>query len=565
MYIRKVTINNYRNFRTFEAKLQKLTIVIGENDTGKSNFFTALSLPLSGNQIDFNQKRLSISDINKDSVIEFFTSVINNEPEDDQLSKIPKVSVTVEFADPKDSYETALLAKWLVADGDDETYKIRYDFKPKDDKDLLEVVQKSLADKTIEEVNWFTLPVELYDYQIVSVNNEKTISFSDLKHVSIHSINAERDDFSESSFMKSNSIFTKLLMNTLNDDDKSEINTAYSEFFSSIEKTETFEKVIGTNPDFDNYHDIIKKLECTPNLPNLKNILSNITLKYGNEFLYQKGLGQRNLIYILILFAYYKSCGDTFNLCCIEEPEAHLSVNNLRLIRDFIEKSSSNSGSLVQTIISTHNPTIINKLQITNVLAFTGEKAISLSGAPAKLVDYLRKRPNFDILKLLFANKVILVEGTTEEMLISTFLSKKARLNDVEIIAIGQRGYINFLNIWLALNKDNPNKKLGVIRDYDNSDPAKEKHDVYDTNNVNITVRTTQNYTLETDLVETNDNLELLNGLFGMTGDVKAVSEHMINGKAARMLDVCDAMADAENPLDIKLPAHIAEVIEAVS
>ncbi|TOQ03215.1 AAA family ATPase, partial [Vibrio parahaemolyticus] len=105
--------------------------------------------------------------------------------------------------------------------------------------------------------------------------------------------------------------------------------------------------------------------------------------------------------YILILFAYYKSCGDTFNLCCIEEPEAHLSVNNLRLVRDFIEKSSSNSGSLVQTIISTHNPSIINKLKISNVLAFTGEKAISLSDTPTKLVDYLRKRPNFDILKLL--------------------------------------------------------------------------------------------------------------------------------------------------------------------
>ncbi len=565
MYIKKVTINNYRSFRTFEAQLQKLTIVIGENDTGKTNFFTALSLPLSGNQIDFNQKRLSISDINKDSVIEFFTSVINNESEADQLQKIPKVSVTVEFTDPKDSYETALLAKWLVADGDEETYKIRYDFKPKDDADLLEVVQKSLADKTIDEVNWFTLPAELYDYQIVSVNNEKTISFSDLKHVSIHSINAERDDFSESSSMKSNSIFTKLLMNTLNDDDKSEINTAYSEFFSAIEETETFDKVIGTNPDFDNYDDIINKLECTPNLPNLKNILSNITLKYGNEFLYQKGLGQRNLIYILILFAYYKSCGDTFNLCCIEEPEAHLSVNNLRLVRDFIEKSSSNSGSLVQTIISTHNPTIINKLQISNVLAFTGDKAISLSDAPPKLVDYLRKRPNFDILKLLFANKVILVEGTTEEMLISTYLSKQAGLNDIDIIAIGQRGYINFLNIWLALNKDNPNKKIGVIRDHDNSELAKARHDVYDTNNANITVRTTTSYTLEIDLVETDANLELLNGLFGMTGDVVEVSDHMIKGKAARMLDVCDAMVDEKAPLDIKLPTHIAEVIEAVS
>ena len=309
----------------------------------------------------------------------------------------------------------------------------------------------------------------------------------------------------------------------------------------------------------------IKKLECIPNLPNLKNILSNITLRYGNEFLYQKGLGQRNLIYILILFAYYKSCGRTFNLCCIEEPEAHLSVNNLRLVRDFIEKSSTNSGSLVQTIISTHNPTIINKLKLSNVLAFTGEKAISLSDAPLKLVDYLRKRPNFDILKLLFANKVILVEGTTEEMLISTFLSKKVTLQDVEIIAISQRGYTNFLDIWLMLNKDNPNKKIGVIRDYDNSKKAKENHDIYDTDNANIIVRTTKNYTLEIDLVETEGNLSLLNGLFGMSGDVSSVSDHMISGKAARMLDVCDAMVEEKNPLDIKLPVHIAEVIEAVS
>ncbi|MCA6687336.1 AAA family ATPase [Vibrio parahaemolyticus] len=565
MYIRKVTINNYRSFRFFEAQLQQLTVVIGENDTGKTNFFTALSLPLSGNQIDFNQKRLSVSDINKDAVIDFLKSVVSDDTEENQLEKIPKVSVTVEFADPKDAYETALLAKWIVVDRDEETYKIRYDFKPKDDKDLLEVVKKSLAGKTLDDINWLTLPVELYDYQIVSVNNEKPIAYSDLKHVSIHSINAERDDFSESSSMKSNSIFTKLLMNTLDDDDKGQINTAYSEFFSAIEKTETFDKIIGNNEDFENYDSIIKQLECTPNLPNLKNILSNITLKYGNEFLYQKGLGQRNLIYILILFAYYKSCSDTFNLCCIEEPEAHLSVNNLRLVRDFIEKSSSNSGSLVQTIISTHNPSIINKLKISNVLAFTGEKAISLSDTPTKLVDYLRKRPNFDILKLLFAHKVILVEGPTEEMLISTYLSKQPALNDIDIIPIGQRGYATFLDIWLALNKDNQNKKIGVVRDYDNSESAKKRHDAYDTAHANVTVRTTTNYTLEIDLVEAEDNLALLNGLFKMDGDLAAVSDHMINGKTARMLDVCDAMVDEENPLDIQLPAHIAEVIGALS
>ncbi|MCM7205657.1 AAA family ATPase [Enterobacter hormaechei] len=566
MYIKKVTIKNYRSFRSFEAQLQKLTVVIGENDTGKTNFFAALSLPLSGNQIDFNKKRLNITDFNKDSVIEFFKSIINVEEESIQLRKIPKVFVTIEFSDPKDSYETAILAKWLVADDDKDAFKIRYEFKPKNDADLLEAMKKSLEGKTIEEANWYTLPVELYDYQIVSVNNEKQISYNDLKHVCAHSINAERDDFSESSTMKSNGIFTKLLMNTLSEVTKGEINTAYSDFFSAIERTKTFDKVIGHNPDFDNYDDIIEKLDCIPNIPNLKNILSNITLKYGNEFLYQKGLGQRNLFYIFILFAYYKSCSDTFNLCCIEEPEAHLSVNNLRLVRGFIEKSSSNSSSLVQTLISTHNPSIINKLKISNVLAFSGNKAISLSETPVKLVDYLRKRPNFDILKLLFAKKVILVEGTTEEMLINTFLAKnETTLNDVDVIPIGQRGYTTFLDIWLALNKDNPNKKIGVIRDYDNSDLAKAKHEAYDTAYANIIVRTTTNYTLEIDLVNTENNLGLLRNLFKITGDSNAVSDHMIKGKAARMLDVCDAMLDKENPLDIKLPFHIAEVIEAIS
>ncbi len=50
-----------------------------------------------------------------------------------------------------------------------------------------------------------------------------------------------------------------------------------------------------------------------------------------------------------------------------------------------------------------------------------------------------------------------------------------------------------------------------------------------------------------------------------MTGDIKEVSDHMIKGKAARMLDVCDAMVREEDPIDIELPPHIAQVIEAVS
>ena len=47
MFIKKVVIENFRGFKYLNAELSKLTVIIGENDTGKSNFLKAISLPLS--------------------------------------------------------------------------------------------------------------------------------------------------------------------------------------------------------------------------------------------------------------------------------------------------------------------------------------------------------------------------------------------------------------------------------------------------------------------------------------------------------------------------------------
>ncbi len=51
MFIRKVVIENFRGFKYLNAELSKLTVLIGENDTGKSNFLKAyvgLHTPPSG-------------------------------------------------------------------------------------------------------------------------------------------------------------------------------------------------------------------------------------------------------------------------------------------------------------------------------------------------------------------------------------------------------------------------------------------------------------------------------------------------------------------------------------
>lgn len=568
MYVKKVEIRNYRGFTNFNTELSKLTLIVGENETGKSNFLSALSLPLSRNDISFNQKSLKVSDINTKAILSFYKAVIEGKPHTDLIALIPKVSVEIEIVAPTCEYEEALLKHWLTDDPSGAVYGIRYDFKPKEDEDLIKAVKVLLEGITdIKEARWFTFPVEFFDYQIVSVNNGKRISFNDLKRLVINNIDAERDDFSDSSSMKANSLLTRMLVNTLETPEKAAIDNAYTDFFKAIEDTDTFKKILKLDPEFDNFAEHIKNIECIPNLPNLKNILSNITLKTGQEFLYQRGLGERNLIYIIMLFEFYKIDKKYFNLCCIEEPEAHLGVNNLRLATDFIYKSTKAENSLLQTIVSSHNPSVINKLNISNVVIFVDDDAISLKDSPSELNNYLRKRPNFDILKLLFANKIILVEGTTEEMLINSFLLKKLNiLNSIEVISIGQKGFKTFLDIWLRINKKKPDKKIGVIRDFDDQSNAKSEHDKYDSDNENICVRTTKEYTLENDFILEGNNRKILAEIYNLESNTSAkdIFTHMAidNKKADSMLQVCDAILDDENPKELVLPGHIQEVVD---
>jgi putative ATP-dependent endonuclease of the OLD family len=570
MQISYVKIENYRNFKYFETTLSKLSVIIGENDSGKSNFIKALSLPLSSNNLDYTNKRLGISDINLQSLNDFYASIKTSEPQDIIKSKIPSVKITIRFTEVATAYEKQIVRQWLNEKDGEIFYEIRYEFKPKDENAFIELMQgliakgQDLNEKDKEIISKFSLPIEHYDYSIISTNNNKQISYADLKNITINTIYAERDDFSESNSMKSNSILTKLLQQKLSETEKNEINKAYIKFFKSIEAQDNFQSIFQSDEEsFSNIKNHIEGIKCIPNLANLKNILSNITLGYGEEFLHQKGLGQRNLIYIFIFFLHFKSIKSHFNLSCVEEPESHLSSNNLNLAIDYIRKSVLESGNLFQTILTSHNPNAINKLEFNHVIAFSGNRAISFKDADSSLISYLTKRPNFDILKLLFSNRVILVEGPSEEMFINTLLSNDTmNLNSIDVISIGQKGFRMFLDIWLLLNKNNSRKKIGIARDFDNQLNAKKEHDKYAEDNENIFIRTTTEYTLEDEIATSGKNCKTLATLFGIPNDCKSVSEFMKSGKTEAMLKLCDLWQSGK--ISITSTKHISELIDCL-
>lgn len=572
MYIKNVHIQNFRNFTNINIPLKAYTTIIGENDSGKSNFMEALKLPMASNDFSFSAKRLQLTDFNDFSMKNFWEEFKKNKDDirkvveqggelNSILNSLPVTVVEISFVDAKNSYEMAILNEWIDEDDDGICYRVRYKFFPRRGIDVIIYLLEMLDEDQDAGIEIF--PIDLYDYEITSPNNDKRINSRSISNVKISVIGAERDEFSEGTNRKSNRIVSDMLHKNLSNKDKSTIHQAYDEFFQIIESAESFKKAFNylENKGISNLDDFVKQIKLIPNFPDLKNIFTNITIGYGQDYLFQKGLGTRNFLLLMILFSYYYSQSQTFNIICVEEPESHLCVNHFNLYLDFMIKSSQVQSSLSQIIVSSHNTKIINKLKLDNVLVLRDNRAIDFSQVDKTLVNYLSKRPNFDTLKLLFTKRIILVEGPTEEMLINTLLSKELnRIFEVEVLAVGHKGFTRYLDIWLELNRENDNVKIGIIRDFDNQENAKKNHDKYDEENKNIMVRTTDGYTLEDDLVETASNCDKLSRHYNIENDPSVVIAFMKKKKAENMLDLC--LEISEESLSLDAPNHIKEVIE---
>ena len=141
------------------------------------------------------------------------------------------------------------------------------------------------------------------------------------------------------------------------------------------------------------------------------------------------------------------SLAEKADVFLIEEPENHLSHAKLNQLISGIAKGSNNK----QVILTTHSSFVLNKLGLGNLILFNG-------GLPAKLTDlspdtlnYFKCLPNFDTLRLILADKSILVEGPSDVLIVQKayqLLNNKLPLDDgIDIISIGGLSFKRFLDI----------------------------------------------------------------------------------------------------------------------
>lgn len=569
MRISHVQIENYRNLKHVDVELGNIVTLIGENNSGKSNFLRALSIPLSSDDTSAT-KRLSWFDINKDAKKQYYEflktnrgSIIDGSLKAEEFySQIPTVTIQLEITpEATEHYDV----KDILVDEDKWTGGILYHFFVKKPEDLLNRVRNILINETEDDIIQMSLlPMELYEYSITVPGKGNKIPYDILSTFRAVELPAERDNFASNADRLGSKALSDLLQKGLTADSQVKIEKAYKVFFDTVKTEGKLDTVLNWQQysDIQNAQDFFMQISILPNMPQMSSILGSIRLGYEEENMFSQGLGHRNLILLTVLLNSYlnKEHDIRFRLMTIEEPEAHLCISNVLLMTNLL-KIFSQKNKYTQIVYSTHNVEFVNKVGLDKVIVLHNGEAVALKNELTETErDYLAANPNTDIFTLLYSKKSILVEGITEELLIKAYLQTRRDLNDIKVLSF-HKGFTKIIDIWKKVNARSGNK-LGIVRDYDNQPAAQKKHE--NRQDENVIVRTTTGYTLETDI--TNANFDLLVEKYGDIYGWKDMNANEIQKdwrekKSDVMLRICHDLINRE--LDgFVMPSHIQQIID---
>lgn len=581
MYISRVQVKNFRNLKAVDTALYPQTIVIGENNSGKTNLLRALTLPLSVSEIGLFNKMLGWDDINNESkneYIEYVNSIkakiLTDTVDVNEFEKyVPKVEVIITFQ-PQDDIDDRFYLKKLLTklSSEEEEYLLSYRFYIKEIARLLEMLKEVFQAEGIDEnTKHSLLPIDLYKYEILSESNKGTlVGYSDLMNFKYEFIAANRDEFSSNVRQIGSKLFVKLLSNKLTGKSRTAIEKGYNDFFKAISDSATIDDLINWQKysDLANAQDFFSDLQIQPNMPSMYTVLNSARLGLKDAPLSSEGLGFRNLLFLFVLLNASTSINDDdppYRLIQIEEPEAHLSLSNQKLVVSFLNSSDVQKNKSIQLVFDTHSTNFIDKNDLSRLVVVSDGKAYSLGSIFDKQeLTYLSRNPNQDIYNFLFAKRLILVEGPSEELLIRAYQAQaKRQLHNATVISF-HKGFTKIIEKWKRIHAED-DCKMVVIRDFDEEVKAQKKHERLDSENVKSF--TTKSKTLEPEIVNAGENFVLLKKLFcnNLNWDESLNKEELINkwkeNKLDAMVILCREYSQG-NLSSFVLPQHIADALD---
>lgn len=177
------------------------------------------------------------------------------------------------------------------------------------------------------------------------------------------------------------------------------------------------------------------------------------------------GQGQQAAVKIALAMGHRASSA---RVVMIEEPENHLSHTSLNKLLHRVEKLAADEQQL---FITTHSSFVLNRLGLNALLFVSGGAVASLDDISADTVAYFKKLPGYDTLRMVLADRFVLVEGPSDEILFERFYREAKGKRPIEdgIDVISMRGLALKRSLELARALG---KRCAALRDNDNKEVA---------------------------------------------------------------------------------------------
>lgn len=550
-------------------QLKQFTLIIGENNIGKTNLLNALGL-IFGQEISIHRKRiLELEDFNYKMLTEFKETVFKlleqnkTTPIDfdkTEFPKAPEIIIEVTLTDFNEDQE-AVVADWFTNRELTEA-KITYSFSKnkdlfnKDSKwfnELIESYDKGL----IEKLSNIEIPISYYRYKIYGgENSTKQIDYYFLNMLKMEFLdalrNAERELVSQNDYR----LLNRILRN------KADSGTVFKELKTKLAE---LNEMIDVDKDVYRLKEELLKLLKQISLDGddekvnfrfsafeSSDLFKRLSLFYGDDQLNidKNGLGKNNLLYIALVLSHLENLEKVnqkvfFRLIAIEEPEAHLHPHlqkhlSKRLDKQICDKYNTKQCKKhkdcdskcmdKQIIVTSHSTHITSHLPLENTAVLFEDTQKNVNSGylvddfnPIGKIDdehvkYLKKYLDATNSCLFFARKIILVEGPAEEFLIPKFfeiLNKGETLDKHGISLINVYGLA--FKHFLELIKRVQHIKCAVFTDKDKNSANKvdeEKNRASDLKSEYSTAEhidvffTQETETFEKELFECNTDLE---------------------------------------------------------
>lgn len=494
MHISKIHIVNYRNFNDFTMEFHKgLNVIIGANNSGKTGLLYAINLLNS-------PANISVDDFNKNNLLQFSKLYTVEAP---KIVIEYHITHTISEDDTSDESIIRLLpflgteefSKKRTTENGEVVYNISAIIKAVYSLDVKHLEEYKKAIKSINDFSdYITILARFvnkhyswcYTNGLSDTKSEQKFATSVFD---IRFIEAERtSEEVRKETRREIDVFTKDASHASEIDElKRKISTDLEAILSpTIAKlSDLFENEnneIGLRKGNVAISSAVKANISVSDsyVTEVKDTKSGYTLPLKHN-----GLGYNNLINIYMLIKLTEiQKGRDFKILCLEEPEAHLHPAMQYKLFKYLRELDKADNLNQQIFVTTHSSNITAVAGLDNMFMLEYDRSITppdctqqslqkqfedVDGGSikAEAKSHLTKFLDVTRSDMLFANKVILVEGIAEKLLMPLFMEAcdcPYEDEHISIIEIGGKHFEHFVELF---NGNNVSKKVLCVTDRD--------------------------------------------------------------------------------------------------